>query len=276
MQEGIALVYMVAGISRRFLGRVKQLAEVGNNRETFIECSLKQALPAGFSKIIFIVGNKTERTFKEKFGDIYQNVPVYYALQLYDEKTRERPWGTTDALCSAKYLLNCPFVVCNGDDLYGKNSFRILAEHLKENTSCAAIGFNLESVLPEEGKVNRGIFQHYNGFITGLKEIVGISKSDVESGIIDKNSLCSMNLFALQPEVLTELSLLLSQFKEKNKNNKSIEALLPEDISALIKQKKISMKIYSTPDSWLGITNPKDEEVIKKKLVEVYFINQPT
>lgn len=266
MQNEMALVYMVAGISSRFMGKIKQFAEVGNNGETLIEYSLKQALPAGFSKIIFVVGNKTEKPFKERFGDFYKGVPVYYALQFYDEKARERPWGTTDALCSAKSLLDCPFIVCNGDDLYGETSFKILSNHLRKHNDCAAIGFNIESVLPEQGKVNRGIFQHHNGYITDLKEIIGIGKSDIESGAFDKNSLCSMNIFALQPEVLNELYLILREFKEKNKDNKRLEALLPEDISSLIKQDKISMRIYRTPDSWFGVTNPGDEEIVKEKL----------
>ncbi len=270
MQKEIALVYMVAGISSRFLGKIKQFAVVGENGETLIERSLKQALSAGFSKIVFIVGNKTEKPFKEKFLDFYKGIPVYYALQLYDEITRERPWGTTDALCSAKSLLDCPFVVCNGDDLYGEISFRILAEHLKRNNTCATVGFNIEDVLPEQGKVNRGIFQYNNNSITDLKEIIGIGKEDIQSGKFDKNSLCSMNIFALQPEMLNELLTNLRNFKEKNKNERRIEALLPEDISYLIKQNKISMKLYSTPGLWLGVTNPGDEEIVKKRLLENY------
>ena len=51
----IALVYMVAGLSSRFGGEIKQFAKVGPNNETLIEYSLNQALPAGFTKIVFIV-----------------------------------------------------------------------------------------------------------------------------------------------------------------------------------------------------------------------------
>jgi choline kinase len=269
MEKEPALVYMVAGISSRFLGKIKQFARVGLQGETLIECSLKQAMPAGFSKIIFIVGNKTKEPFMEKFGSSYNGIPVYYALQLYDEGTRDRPWGTTDALCSAVPFLDCPFVVCNGDDLYGENSFRILAEHLREHNDSASIGFKLESVLPQEGKVNRGIFQHDNGSITNLKEIIRIGKEDIESGVLNKNALCSMNIFALQPEVLNGLKIILENFKEQNKSDRKKEALLPEDIAALVRQKKLSMKIYSTPDSWLGVTNPDDEEIVRKKLAEM-------
>jgi len=262
----LALVYMVAGLSSRFLGKIKQFAIIGENGETLIEHSLKQALPAGFTKIIFIVGNKTEIPFKEKFGNNYKGIPVYYAQQFYDENKRDKPWGTTDALCSAKPFLNCPFVVCNGDDLYGENSFRILAEHLKKYNTCATLGFKLGTCIPEQGKVNRGIFQTNENAVTGLKETFEIEKSNLAEKNLTENSLCSMNIFALQPEVLIELSSILNTFKEKNKEDRKIEALIPEDISLLIQQKKIIMNLYPTPDFWMGITNPGDEEIIKEKL----------
>src|SRR3989344_9452907 len=99
----LALVYMVAGLSKRFGGKPKGLAKVGPNGETLLEYSLNQALPAGFTKIIFIVGEKTERLFKEKFGNSYKGVPIEYAMQEYDSAKRDKPWGTADALCSATY-----------------------------------------------------------------------------------------------------------------------------------------------------------------------------
>ena len=43
-KKDIALVYMVAGMSSRFGGKIKQFAKVGANGETLIEVSLKQAL----------------------------------------------------------------------------------------------------------------------------------------------------------------------------------------------------------------------------------------
>jgi len=51
----IALVYMVAGMSSRFGGKIKQFAKVGPNNTTLMEYSMKQSLAAGFTKIIFIV-----------------------------------------------------------------------------------------------------------------------------------------------------------------------------------------------------------------------------
>lgn len=262
----IALVYMVAGMSSRFLGKIKQFAIVGENGETLIEYSLKQALPAGFTKIIFIVGEKTEQPFKEKFGDNYKGIPIYYALQLYDKNKRDRPLGTTDALCSAKQFLDCPFVVCNGDDLYGKNSFKILVEHLKKENTCATLGFELGAGIPEAGKVNRGIFQTEGDLVTEIKEEFEIERTNLSEKGLKETSLCSMNIFALQPGVVEDLSKLLTEFKEKNKDDRRIEALLPEDISTLIKQNKLTLKLYPSLDLWIGITNPQDEEIVRNKL----------
>ena len=265
----LALVYMVAGMSSRFLGKIKQFAIIGDDEETLIERSLKQALPAGFTKIVFIVGNKTEIPFKEKFGNYYQEVPVYYAFQSYDSSTRERPWGTTDALCSAQSFLDCPFVVCNGDDLYGENSFKILTEHLKKYQTCATLGFKLGTSIPENGKVNRGIFQTEGNTITEIKECFEIEKINLKQKNLTEELNCSMNIFALQPNVLVELNSLLQEFKEKNKEDRKIEALIPENISLLIKQKKIIMNLYPTPDLWMGITNPGDENIVREKLKNI-------
>ncbi len=83
MKKEISLICMVAGLSKRFGGKMKAFAEVGSNNETLIEYSLKQALLAGFTKIIFVVGEATERLFKDKFGNNYKGIPVQYALQKF-------------------------------------------------------------------------------------------------------------------------------------------------------------------------------------------------
>lgn len=267
----LILTYMVAGMSSRFLGKIKQFAIIGDNGETLIERSLKQALPAGFTKIVFIVGNKTEKPFKEKFGDSYQNVPIYYSSQLYNESERDKPWGTTDALCSAKEFLDSPFVVCNGDDLYGEHSFKILVDHLKKDSTCASLGFELGNCIPEKGAVNRGIFQTNGNSVTDIKEEFRIEKENLQEKYLTEQSLCSMNIFALQPEVVIDLSDQLSEFKKKNAFDRKIESLMPEDISSLIKMGKLKMTLYSTPDIWMGITNPGDEEIVREKLKNLSF-----
>jgi len=260
----IALVYMVAGLSSRFGGRLKQLVRVGPQGETLIEYSIKQALPAGFTKIIFIVGEKTEQQFKELFKDNYRGIPVHYAFQHYNPEERDRPWGTNDALCTIKNLINHPIVICNGDDIYGKETFQILTTHLKNNNHDATVGYKLINVLPEKGRVHRGLFQTNNeDFATDLKETFDIEKSTLHPRY--HNQLCSMNIFALFPETINKLNNKLTEFKKNNKGHRTAESLLPNEISSLIKSNH-KMKVYQTSSKWFGITNPEDEEIVRNAL----------
>lgn len=267
MGKDIALVYMVAGVSSRFGGRIKQLVKV-TETETLIEYSLKQALYSDFTKIVFIVGDKTEAPFKEKFGEKFSGIPVFYAFQKFDILKRDRPWGTADALCCAKEFIDCPFVVCNGDDLYGRNTFRTLVEHLKKEECGAVVGYRLADTLPEKGAVNRGIFKVKEGYIQSLTETIGIEKSKLDERKLGEEDLCSMNIFAFYPEVINYLYDKVEEIKRKNIGNRTIECFLPEEVSNLVKDGKTKIRIYPATDRWFGVTNPGDEETIRKEIRE--------
>lgn len=274
MEKDTAIVYMVAGISSRFGGKIKQFAKI-TQTQTLIEYSLDQALKAGFNKIIFIVGNKTEQPFKEKFGNSYKNIPIQYTTQYYNLETRDKPWGTCDALCAIKEIINCPFVVCNGDDIYGEDTFKLLHNHLQNSDEEATIGYKLINVLPETGTTNRGIFEINNeNYVTNIKETFNIEKSNLAATNTKPDDLCSMNIFALHPKTVHLLNQQLEQFKQQHQRDRRAECLLPEEISKLIKTNKIKMKIYPTSDRWLGITNPGDEDVVRKELEENLPQNQ--
>ena len=274
MEKDIAIVYMVAGLSSRFGGKIKQLIKIGPKNETLIEYSLNQAINAGITKIIFIVGEKTEQPFKELFKENYQGISVYYALQTYNKKERDRPWGTLDALISAKNILNQPFIVCNGDDIYGEKTFEILVSHLKENSYGATIGYKLIDVIPEKGSVHRAIFEtNENGNVKTLTEIFNINKSEVSNKNLGQDALCSMNIFALYPGTLNLLEKKLKDFKKQNKNSKTAEALLPNEISKLTEKNSIKLKLYLASDKWFGVTNPEDEEIVREVLRNQFQTN---
>ena len=262
----VSLVYMVAGLSSRFGGKIKQFAEVGRNGETFIECSIKQALPAGFSKIIFVVGNKTEQPFKNKFNGNYKGIPVFYVRQSYNPEKRDRPWGTADALCSAKNLIKEPCVICNGDDLYGEKSFKVLVDHLQNTDENATIGIKLENMLPDEGKVTRGIFNVNNGYLESAREVFEISKSNFYEKGLRPDSLCNMNLFGLQLPTIHKLSKRVESFKRQYKNERLKECFIHVELANLVRENQIKIKVYSSEYKWLGITNPEDEKIVKQEL----------
>ena len=263
----IAIVYAVAGLSKRFGGKIKQFAKVGPNGESLIEYSLNQAIPAGITKIIFVVGEKTEIPFRQMLGDNYRGIPVYYAFQKWDKEKRDRPWGTLDALCSAKELIDCPFLFFNGDDIYGERTFRVLVEHLKKKESDAIVGWRLKDVLPEKGKVNRALIRAgYNNTVESLEEIFDIDMENFKEKGLNKDDLCSMNAFALHPKTLSSLNEKLFRFKKEHEADRKIECLIQHEITSLINEGKIVMYVYTASDEWLGVTNPEDEDVVKGKL----------
>lgn len=265
----ITLVYIVAGMSSRFGGRIKSSAKVGPNGEILIEYSVNQAIKSGFNKIIFVVSKQTESFFRNLFGNNYKGIKIEYAFQKFDTEKRDKPWGTCDALCSAKELINEPFVVCTGDDLYGEKTFEILFNHLNDNSEDATASKKLIDMLPEKGEVNRGIFKiNQDSFVTKCEELIGISRKNLNEKNVTQDTPASISIFALHPKTLEYLNENLNKFKEKNKDDRKIECFLNVELSELIEQGKIKMKLYFTPEEYMGITNPNDEYIIKQKLIK--------
>ena len=259
---------MVAGMSSRFNGKIKQFAKVGPTDETLIEFSMNQAINAGFDKIIFIVGEKTSTPFKEKFGNSYKNIKIEYTTQAFDKTLRDRPWGTCDALVSAKNIITEDFVVCNGDDIYGEKTMKSIIAFSKENkTDHATIGYNLLSVLPDTGKVNRGIFSidKENNLIK-IDETLNISKSNLKEKNLNKENVSSQNIFFIKKKTLNLLEEKLITFKKNHVNDRKAECYLPTELSNLINEGQIKIKLIPTSDKWFGVTNPEDEEIIRQQL----------
>jgi len=261
-----SIVYLVAGLSARFEGKIKQFAQVGPNKETLIEISLNRAINAGFNHIIFVVGEKTFLPFKEKFGASYKGVPVQYAFQTFNLKNRDKPWGTADAVCSAKHLLNEPFLVCTGDDLCSEETFKLLFDHLNNETTNATVGYPLTNHLPEEGEVNRGIFHVKEGFVTSSDEIHKISRINYKEKGVTLDTPCNVGIFLLQRETLNKINKILEEFKEENKDNRTIECYLNVELGNLVKNNQAILKYYEGLGEHLGITNPEDEQTVREIL----------
>jgi UDP-N-acetylglucosamine diphosphorylase/glucosamine-1-phosphate N-acetyltransferase len=79
------------------------------------------AVAAGASRLILVVGYEAEAV-REYFGEEYAGVPVTYAVQT-------EQLGTADAARAATpELTEDPFVVLNGDDLYGPSGLQAVYE----------------------------------------------------------------------------------------------------------------------------------------------------
>ena len=204
-----ALVIMAAGIGSRFGGGIKQLAPVGPSGEIIMDYSIHDAIEAGFNKVVFIIRKALEKDFKEIIGNrIEKQIPVIYAYQELNAlpegyevtEGRTKPWGTGQAVLMVKGLIDCPFLVINADDYYGKEGFRIIHEYLVQGgTSCMA-GFVLKNTLSDHGGVTRGVCKmDADNNLTEVDDTKNIVKTadgaEADGKVLDCNSLVSMNIW---------------------------------------------------------------------------------
>ena len=181
------LVVMAAGIGSRFGGGIKQLEPVGPNGEIIMDYSIKDAMAAGFDKVVFVIRKDLEKDFKEIIGNrIEEIIDVAYAYQELEDipeefretfKERTKPWGTGQAILCCKDVVKEPFLVINADDYYGKQAY-VEAYHeltgpqteVPGKLNISMVGFVLKNTLSENGGVTRGVCKVDENHM--LKEIV--------------------------------------------------------------------------------------------------------
>ena len=283
-----ALVIMAAGIGSRFGGGIKQLAPVGPNGEIIMDYSIHDAIEAGFNKVVFIIRKDLEKDFKEIIGDrIAKQIPVIYAYQELDAlpegyfvpEGRKKPWGTGQAVLMIKGLIDCPFLVINADDYYGKEGFKRIHDYMvnemKDDADVYDIcmgGFVLENTLSDNGSVTRGVCHVENGFLKNVTENYDIRRSGDGLAAADEagnpvsvqaDQPVSMNMWGLPVRFLEELEHGFPKFLDGLKpEDIKAEYLLPKIIDDLVQEGKAKVRVLDTPDKWFGVTYQEDKQAV--------------
>lgn len=284
-----ALVIMAAGIGSRFGGGIKQLAPVGPNGEIIMDYSIHDAMEAGFNKVIFIIRRDLEEDFKAIIGRrIEKLLPVQYAYQEltalpegYDVPVgRTKPWGTGQAVLTIKGMVDCPFLVINADDYYGKEGFKRIHDYMTEQMDdqsevydlCMG-GFVLSNTLSENGAVTRGVCQvAEDGTLKNVTETYdirmeadGLHAAD-EAGnpvSISPSQPVSMNMWGLPVGFLDELEAGFPVFLDGIKEGDiKAEYLLPKIIDDLVQSGRARVRVLNTPDKWFGVTYQEDKQAV--------------
>ena len=291
-----ALVIMAAGIGSRFGGGVKQLAPVGPNGEIIMDYSIYDALEAGFNKVVFIIRKDLEKDFKEIIGRrIEKIVEVEYAYQELDQlpegfkkpEDRTKPWGTGQAVLSAKELIKEPFAVINADDYYGKEAFVKVHDYLvkeqprqEETLSICMAGFILGNTLSDNGSVTRGVCQvDKDSHLVKVTETHNIVKTEDGAGVLqedgsilplDADSYVSMNMWGLTPEFLEVLEAGFVEFlSELTPEDSKKEYLLQTIVDGLIREKRAEVTLLETRDTWFGVTYKEDKQTVVDAFAEL-------
>ena len=289
-----ALVIMAAGVGSRFGNGIKQLAPVGPNGEIIMDYSIRDALEAGFNKIVFIIRKDLEEEFKSTIGARVEKIAeVAYAYQEMEKlpegfvkpADRTKPWGTGHAVICAREFLTEPFAVINADDYYGKEAYVKVHDYLVREQSaddvlhiCMA-GFRLGNTLSDNGSVTRGLCHITDGKLTGVTETHNIFKTvdgaeSREDGQpaekLDLNELVSMNMWGLTPAFMDTLYDGFVEFLQNVKaGDIKAEYLLPVMIDALIQKGTAQVDVLETKDTWFGVTYQEDKEVVIKAFKEL-------
>ena len=264
------LVVLAAGLGSRF-GGAKQTAPLGPNGEILIEFSVYDALKAGFDDVVMIIKKDNEKDIKEIFSKrIDKMIKVRY---VYQDPTmlptgfsplpadRAKPLGTAHAVLCCKDAVKTPFGIINADDFYGYESFKLLHDHLVSSDEMCNVVFRLGATLAENGTVSRGICSTKNGYLTGVVEEKAIDKNSR----VPLDSVCSMNMWGLQPSFFTVLEDSFKEFLRTIKDPMKDECYLPIVIDEQIK-KGAKVKVIPTPAEWFGVTYREDVDEVKKKL----------
>lgn len=294
MEKEITLVIMAAGIGSRFGERIKQLEPVGPNGELIIDYSVYDAVKAGFNHIVFIIRRDIEALVREKIGDrLSQHVRISYAFQEKEDipvrknlaAMRKKPWGTGQAVLSAKNIVKGPFAIINADDFYGEDAFRVAYSYLKDADNngnavpeYAMCGFKILNTLSENGAVTRGICTVKDGFLRGLEETKNIRSEkgfilgvyNGEEKIIPSDSAASMNMWCFTEEYMELLSGQFTDFLgEVDENDVNAgEFLVPIEIDKLIRKGGCNVRVLSTDSKWFGMTYAEDVAAVKAALKE--------
>lgn len=286
MKQDLTLLIMAAGAGSRF-GGLKQIEAFGPSGEFIIDYSVYDAIKAGFTKVVFIIKEENYELFKDTIGSrVEDKIKVEYAFQdIHDlpngfkpSLQRIKPFGTGHAILSARNLINEPFGVINADDFYGRDSFKKLADFLKNNNNdknYAAICFPVSETMSEIGSVKRGICNHQNGYLqeiiesTILKEDNKIKATPLnkeEYREIEPSTLVSVNMFGFFPSIFTYLEKNLLEFLEKNSQDLTAEFLIPDVLQNGIKENDCLITVLSSTSTWMGVTYKEDVPDVKNKL----------
>ena len=283
------LVVMAAGMGSRF-GGLKQIEPLGPNGEIILDFSIHDAVKAGFDKTVFIIKKQIEADFREAIGKrIEKMTDVEYAFQDVDHlpEGRTKPWGTGNAVLSARDKVDTPFAVINADDYYGPKAFQMLYDYLTTHEDddlyrYVMIAFHIEKTITENGHVSRGVCQvDKNHYLKEITERTRIEKRGAEAAftlddgatwtpVPDKTPV-SMNCWGFTPGFLKVLEDKFPAFLDKGlkENPMKCEYFLPSVVEELLKEKRATVEVMESAEKWYGVTYKEDKKSVMDAISEM-------
>ena len=273
------LLILAAGMGSRY-GGLKQMVGFGPSGETLMDYSIHDALAAGFDKVVFVIRRDFEADFRKVVGRQYEDrVAVDYVFQALDELPagftvpagRTKPWGTTHAIWCARHVVKDPFISINGDDYYGKNAYRVVAQHLGAGTQeYCMVGYPVLRTLSDHGAVARAICQvDGQGLLQALVERFNLERSGNTGRYVDEsgsarvlagNEVVSMNMWGFTPAVFDQLERRFTLFLAAARQSAGTpECIVAVSVGELVAEGAARVRVLPTSDTWFGVTHANDK-----------------
>ena len=274
---------MAAGMGSRY-GGLKQLDKIGPSGETIIDYSLYDALQSGFTKAIFIIRRDFEDQFKLQITNKYLGkFTVEFAFQDINDlpngfscpSGREKPWGTGQAILCARNLINEPFAVINGDDYYGRESFKVIADYYNNGgAQFSMVAFKLDKTLSDFGPVTRGVCNVENDKLDTVVETENLEKkgnyiSTNRNITLDGSEPVSMNMWGFTPSLFNYLHEDFVNFLNDEGDELKSEFLIPTVINNLVQNNQEEVYVLRSNASWFGVTYKEDKPFVINKIQEL-------
>ncbi len=285
------LVILAAGMGSRF-GGLKQMEKMDEAGNFLLDYSVYDAKRAGFNSVVFIIKKEFYEAFRDSIGKrVEKIIKVEYAFQQLDDlpegftvpEGREKPWGTAHAIYAARNLIKDDFIIINGDDFYGKDTYDVAYKYLASLPKgsvgkYANVAFKVTNTMTENGAVKRGVAFQKDEYLTKLVEssierkgdkIIATPLDGSEAFEVKEDDLVSMNLFAFNKDLIDHLSRKFPIWLKDNINVPKSEFLIPTVVDELVHEGKATLKLLKTSSVWFGVTYKEDKPGVVKALNEL-------
>jgi hypothetical protein len=263
---GPSLVILAAGRARRY-GGCKPLAPVGPHGEAVIDLVASDALAAGFSAIVLVLGPSTGPAIRYHVEHTWPGaVDVRFA-------TQPAPLGTVHAVLSASdHVGDSPYGVGNADDIYGTQACAQLATHLQgSNDVNALVGYRLADAVVGTSPVTRGVCRvGDDGMLLGVDErrqVTARPDGGFEAGdgrepsTLSADARVSMNLWGFTPAFHKTLQAAMDAAVDASEE---AEVLLPEVVAESLATS--SFRVLEAQGRCIGVTHPDDLSLVQAEL----------
>ena len=283
--EKTTLLIMAAGLGSRYGGN-KQVDGIGPHGEILMQYSIYDAIRAGFNKLVFVIKPEHQSIVEGFCKDIdgveiafvyqdFSSLPSFYRIPA----ERVKPFGTVHAVLCAKDAVREPFAVINADDFYGADAFGVMHEQLLKLKAGEAtmVAYYLKNTVSRNGAVTRGVCGVKDGNLASVTETYKITVDeagvicDADSGILDGDTLVSMNMWGFRPEIFESMEASFHCFlKGIAPEEIKAEYALPTMVDRMIGTGELTVSVLSTTSVWFGVTYQEDRASVAAELLALH------